>query len=99
MSFTEPSKEGFTIYTKSGCPNCSKVKHLCKEKNISYTTIDCDEYLIEYKELFLFFIKSKSNIDCKTFPMIFYKEQFIGGYKETQKYIDQLDCFNETENF
>ena len=35
MSFTEPSKEGFTIYTKSGCPNCTKVKHLFKEKNIS----------------------------------------------------------------
>jgi glutaredoxin len=77
----------------------TKVKHLFKEKNISYTTIDCDEYLIEDKELFLFFIKSKSNIDWKSFPIIFYKEQFIGGYKETQNYIDQLDCFNESENF
>ena len=28
MTFTEPSEKGFTIYTKSGCPNCSKVKTL-----------------------------------------------------------------------
>jgi glutaredoxin len=99
MNFTEPSKEGFTIYTKSGCPNCTKLKHLFKEKNISYTTVDCDEYLIEEKELFLFFIKSKIKNDYKLFPMIFYEGNFVGGYKETEKYIEELDCFNENENF
>ena len=56
MTFTEPSEKGFTIYTKSGCPNCSKVKTLFKEKNISYIFVDCDDYLIEKKELFLDFI-------------------------------------------
>lgn len=98
MNFEEPSKIGFTIYTKSGCPNCTKTKNVFKEKHFSYMAIDCDDYLIEEKEKFLAFIKSKIHHDYKMFPMIFYDGVFIGGYKETQDYIEKLNCFNENEN-
>ena len=90
MDFEKPSKSGFTIYSKSGCPNCTKVKTLLKSKNLFFNVVDCDEYLIEDKETFLTFIKQLANQQVKAFPIIFYDEQFIGGYKETSEFIDEL---------
>ena len=48
MDFEEPQLNGFTIYTKSGCKNCTKVKNLLDETNIFYKKVSCDEYLINY---------------------------------------------------
>jgi len=98
MDYEKPLKKGFTIYSKSGCINCLKVKHLLKEKNQEkeeckqdeILIIDCDEYLIENKEDFLFFIKNISNNDVKSFPIIFNDGKFIGGYKETIIFLDNL---------
>ena len=89
MEFTEPSSKNYTIYSKSGCLNCNKVKNLLKEKNLIFFVVDCDEYLIENKNDFLFFIKEKTNKEVKTFPMVFDNGKFIGGYSETQDYIDK----------
>ena len=41
MEFIEPDKKGFTIYSKSGCPNCLTAKKIIKEnkfflKEINY---------------------------------------------------------------
>jgi glutaredoxin len=89
INYEEPSNTGFTIYSKSGCNNCIKIKTLLKEKNFEFNVIDCDEYIIEDKENFLLFIKQKANQDCKYFPIIFYDGIFIGSYNETIKYIDE----------
>ena len=51
--FTKPSESCFTIYSKSGCFNCAKVKDFLQENNIPFTIIDCDEYLLENKAEFL----------------------------------------------
>jgi len=95
MEFEEPAKSGFTVYSKSGCINCNKVKSLLKEKNLIFSVIDCDEYIIENKEDFLLFIKEKANREYKMFPMVFYDGSFIGGYSDTQEYIDKLLLFFE----
>ena len=34
MEPTPPSCKGFTVYSKSGCPNCRNVKNLLKKENI-----------------------------------------------------------------
>ena len=100
MEFEEPGKSGFTIYSKSGCINCTKVKSLLKEKHFIFSVIDCDEYIIENKEDFLLFIKEKANREYKMFPMIFYDGNFIGGYSDTQEYIDKLLLsFEDNFNF
>ena len=100
MGFEEPIKSGFTIYSKSGCINCSKLKSLLKEKKLFFSVIDCDEYIIENKEDFLLFIKDKANREYKMFPMVFYDGSFIGGYTETQEYTDKLLLsFEENLNF
>ena len=95
MEFKEPFKTGFTVYTKSGCPNCSKVKKIFNERKMSYQIIDCDDYLIEDKINFLLFIEKKTNIIFKSFPMIFNDDIFIGGYQETINYVDKLLSFDE----
>ena len=89
INFEEPSQTGFTIYSKSGCHNCVKIKTLLKDKNLIFNVIDCDEYLIEDKTNFLLFIKEKAKQECNFFPMVFNDGVFIGGYNETKEYIDK----------
>jgi len=85
MEFEEPSKTAFTIYSKSGCTFCTKVKKLLLEKNYAFDMIDCDDYLIEDKEGFLIFIKERAGKEYKTFPMVFRCGVFLGGFTETNK--------------
>jgi glutaredoxin len=89
INFEEPSQNGFTIYSKSGCHNCLKIKSLLKDKNLVFNIIDCDEYLIEDKTNFLLFVKEKAKQECNFFPMVFNDGVFIGGYNETKEYIDK----------
>jgi glutaredoxin-related protein len=90
MMFELPSEQKFTIYSKSGCINCRKVKDLLKKNNIEYEIVDCDDYLLEDKENFLLFIQSYSVSNWKSFPMVFHDGKFIGGYDETVKYLDKI---------
>lgn len=96
MEIPSPSKNQFTIYSKSGCPNCIKVKQLLKEKQIIFNIINCDEFILENKEFFLQFIQTLANKEYKTFPIVFDNEQFIGGFSETQDHVQKLLNFDET---
>ena len=100
MEFDKPNETGFTVYSKSGCPNCLKVKTLLKEKNLVFNVIDCDEYLIEDKENFLLFIEDLIKKSCRVFPIIFNDTNFIGGFDETKEFIDKtLLSFEENFSF
>lgn len=90
MDFYSPEKGQFTVYSKSGCINCTRVKTLLKEKSIDFSTIDCDEFILENKAKFLAFIQSLTGKEYKQFPMVFDNNQFIGGYNETVKYLASL---------
>jgi glutaredoxin len=90
MDFEKPNQTGFTVYSKSGCPNCIKVKALLKEKKFVFNVIECDEYLIEDKENFLLFIEEIAKQSCKLFPMVFNDTIFIGSFNETKEYIDKM---------
>jgi len=98
MEFTEPLEVGFTIYSKSGCQNCNKVKTLLKENNQQFIIVDCDDYIIEDKENFLLFIKERAEKEYNMFPMVFYNRLFVGGYTETKKYIEK-EFVNFDDNF
>jgi glutaredoxin len=96
--FIKPSNREYTIYSKSGCSNCIKVKELLKSNNIPFTVIDCDEYLIERKTEFLLFIQELTSREWKTFPIVFSGDGlFIGGFTDTRVYLEQLLEF--TDNF
>jgi glutaredoxin len=100
MEFENPSDTDFTVYSKSGCPNCSIVKKLLKDKNLIFNVVDCDDYVIEDRENFLLFIQDLSKQEIKQFPIIFHAGNFIGGYKDTKEYIDKLFLsFEDNLNF
>jgi glutaredoxin len=95
MEIEKPAVHDFTIYSKSGCINCRKVKDLLKTKNKKWIIIDCDDYLLEDKQLFLTFIQKYSTIEWKTFPMVFHNEKFIGGIEETKDYLEKIIDFSD----
>jgi glutaredoxin len=99
MDIKNPEEIGFTIYSKSGCPNCTRIKKILTEKKQPFVEINCDEYLIEDKESFLFFIKNLTQKEWKVFPMIFNNATFIGGFNETQEFLDKNLCFDENSDF
>ena len=101
MDFEEPIASQYTIYSKSGCPNCIKAKTLLKESKLTYNVINCDEYLLECKKEFLAFIetmdKTNTNTKITTFPIIFYDKQLVGGFKELQNYVKENQLTFDSE--
>jgi glutaredoxin 3 len=94
MEFEKPSETMYTIYSKSGCVYCVKVKKLLQEKNFAFDMIDCDDYLIENKEEFLEYIKEVAGREYKTFPMVFRCGKFIGGFTDTKQLLDKEEAFD-----
>ena len=87
MNFEIPKLHEFTIYSKSGCPNCRNVKMLLSEMKQVFTVINCDEYLIDSKDEFLEFLNIICQTNVTTFPIIFDSNNYIGGFLQTQKYL------------
>ena len=98
MYFEEANTNCYTVYSKSGCPNCTKAKDLLKENKLTYNVINCDEYLLEYKQEFLKFIAEIGLQAVATFPIIFFDKKLVGGYKELQQHIKDKD-FSLNEDF
>lgn len=90
MEFAEPYPTGFTLYSKSGCHNCTKLKKILTEHHLFFFEIQCDEYLIEDRIAFLSFIESKIGKVYSIFPMVFYDGIFIGGFNEANAQIEKL---------
>jgi glutaredoxin len=92
-NFEKPSEATqYTIYSKSGCPNCKKVKKLLTNKKLIFTVIDCDDYLLDNKESFLLFIQDLTSQEWKTFPIVFNKDsRLIGGFLDTREYLEKLE--------
>ena len=81
MEFPFPIS-GFTIYGKTDCTYCEKVKALLAEYNQTFTYVNCDEYLKKDKPGFLKFIAGLAGKEVMSFPMVF-SPAFVGGYTDT----------------
>jgi glutaredoxin len=88
--FQEPFPNKFTVYSKSGCPNCLKVKDLLKSKNVEFEIVNCDNYLFDNRQEFLEFISEKAKISCKVFPIVFDGKKYVGGFNETKIHIEKV---------
>jgi glutaredoxin len=84
----------FVVYSKSGCSNCTRVKQLIESNCYDIHVVDCDEYLLENKDAFLCHIESLAGKPHKTFPIVFYENQFIGGLLDTMHFIDTQLLFS-----
>lgn len=85
VDYPLPSKTMYTVYTKTNCKYCEKVKDYLMDSGFEYNVILCDDYLVK-KIDFLEFIENIAEVPYNTFPMVFHKGNFVGGYNETLKY-------------
>jgi glutaredoxin len=91
MEIFAPLDEGYTIYSKSGCINCTRIKQFLKQKNIFFIEVQCDELLFKDKKQFLLIISEMAKKECTTFPMIFCNGEFVGGYNEVKTNIEKSE--------
>jgi len=89
MNVPHPASDSYTIYSKSGCLNCTKAKVLLENERVPPLYVDCDEFLLENKQEFLNQMKVLIGYEYKLFPMIFKNGIFIGGYAKTQDFYEQ----------
>ena len=99
MDFEKPTATGYTIYSKSGCILCSKIKDLFKMRDQQFTAIDSDEYLIEDKDGFVAFMESCAGKSTGGFPKVFVNGVYIGGHAETKQYLDKILIFDDSIEF
>ncbi|NBV77961.1 hypothetical protein EBR66_07380 [bacterium] len=83
MEITAPIAKGYTIYSKSGCTYCTKVKYLLNIAGHEPTVVHCDEYLIEDRAMFNARMTEMAGKECRTFPMVFLDGNYVGGFSET----------------
>jgi glutaredoxin len=89
-TFIEPTANGYTIYTKPGCPYCVRVKNLLETHGVlTITLVQCEDYLLEARDEFLAFIAARAGKEYKTFPMVFEDGKFIGGFMDTKAHLDK----------
>ena len=76
----------FTLYTIPGCMSCQGAIDLLDSRNI------------KYKNIVLKTEKRKTTIKTKhkhtTFPQIFFKKNFIGGFDQLNAITEQCDKLN-----
>jgi glutaredoxin len=88
----------YTVFTVSECIYCEKVKDLLSSYDVNYVV--CDDYLLDILERQDFLRQmdtlSKSP-EHRTFPFVFMKDTFIGGYEDLKKIIDQQLLFDEED--
>ena len=96
-----PTKQNYFAYTKSNCSYCVKVKDLLKDEEVNF--INCDDFLVdaEIKDKFLSFIEVTVGKSYRTFPMVFYNNEFVGGFTETKVFHEKKNenKFSLTEDF
>ena len=93
MEFPTPNSIAYTIYSKSNCHFCDKVKELLKDVEPKAVVVDCDQFLIdpETKKNFLDFMATLIKRQYKTFPMVFHGDRFVGGFNDTRDYYENND--------
>jgi glutaredoxin len=105
MEFPEPSLVSYTVYSKSGCPNCTKVKVLIegedediwKDDNTYLTVYECNEYLKESREEFMNFMDKRAHTKITSFPIVFFNGEYIGGFAETKKFMEKRNAFADLQ--
>jgi glutaredoxin len=98
--FPLPMQNVFTIYSKSGCTYCRRVKEYIANKGAQYIEINCDEFLLENRDEFLLFLTELTGRPQQhTFPLVFRPNaSYIGGYNETV-FAFENEWFIDGENF
>ena len=92
MNLPEIPLEGITVFTKSKCLYCEKLKGYLFNKSIEYKQICCDEYYENEKSKKqlrddLTNLTGKTN---NTYPMVFLNGIYLGGYYNVLDYYGEF---------
>lgn len=68
-----------TVYTTDYCPYCTSAKRLLSERGLAFKVVDVTHNPTLRQKL------SQENNGYRTVPMIFFGENFIGGYTDLAK--------------
>jgi glutaredoxin len=88
MEIAPPCTDTYSIYTKMGCIYCDRAKNALIENRIGFFLVECDDYLKKNKTEFLEEMKTYTHRVYRTFPMVFYKGDFLGGYVELKAHLE-----------
>jgi glutaredoxin len=75
----------YTIYTKSECVYCDRVKEVLKTEHT--VIVNCDEILEQSRDEFLTIMDSLTHKHHRTFPFVFHHTTFIGGCDDVVHYL------------
>lgn len=69
-----------TVYSRSGCPYCDKIKSVLEQRNLQYTLYELDVDFIKDEFYDEFGVGS-------TFPQVILDGKKLGGCTDTVKYL------------
>ena len=72
----------YTVYTKSKCFYCDKIKELMSVSGENVEYVSCDEWLATKRTHFLNIMKLKTQKENVTFPIVFFEGKYVGGCNE-----------------
>ena len=72
----------FTVYSREGCPYCTKIIEILKLKEFKFVEYKLDEHF----DRFAFYEEFGGNA---TFPQVMINGQKMGGCTETVKYLKE----------
>lgn len=70
------------VYSKDGCPYCTKAKELLKRHNMTFT-----EHKVGSPGVTKQVIQERAGTEIRTVPQIFINDSHIGGYDDLVKYL------------
>jgi len=78
----------FMVVSLKGCPYCNSAKEIIiNDSNSTIINLDLNSNDTEQKKFWNKFVKTQFKKKHDTFPKIFRKGKFIGGYTELQEII------------
>lgn len=90
----KPSDGVYTIYTKSNCTYCVKVKDVLQKEPV--VIVNCDAFLENDRDAFLETMDALTGTIHRTFPFVFHNLDFIGGCDNTIEYYEKMNLsFND----
>ena len=87
QNIPKPNETEWVIYTKAGCPYCSKAMELLKSQNSS-AQVTKFEMTSSNKQSVYTLIDSLTS-SYRYYPIIFHKGKFVGGFSDLKKYLNK----------
>jgi glutaredoxin len=87
MNFSLPTKNGYFMYSKSGCKFCRMAQELLPD----VTVVNVDAHIETGKAKCLEKMATIAEVEIKTFPVIFFNQIFVGGYTESKDHLSMME--------